>query len=408
VTSPARNPPGLVSGDLAAGARLSVWPTAQQDARTQRRGRYLPASTAHPAKMLPAIAATAIARYTEPGDLVADPMCGIGTTLVEAVHQGRDGLGVEYEDRWARVAAANVTHARSHGAAGTAEVIRGDARQLPALIPPDAAGRAALVITSPPYGPSVHGQVTAEHRHGAAGGVRKYDNRYGCDPVNLASRHLDELLEGFTMILARRHHRPALAAARGTHRPARRRPRRRRPRRPGLGRPARCPARRAARRPADRPALVLPARQPPQGPPPRRALAPDRARGRAGLPQPALSRREYRGSPAGHCRPPVPGSRPRDRVAQPRRCAAGREPARQEPPLKRRWRAPARRAPPCPPRGTRPAAGPSASLPARAARTARPPPGAPGYRVVSTRGWRRAVKPPPGRAPGGLDRPGSL
>ena len=51
--------------------------------------------------MLPSIAATAIARYTEPGDLVADPMCGIGTTLVEAVHLGRDGLGIEYEDRWA-------------------------------------------------------------------------------------------------------------------------------------------------------------------------------------------------------------------------------------------------------------------------------------------------------------------
>ena len=69
---------------------LSVWATAQQDARTQRRGRYLPASTAHPAKMLPAIAATAITRYSEPGDLVADPMCGIGTTLVEAIHLGRD------------------------------------------------------------------------------------------------------------------------------------------------------------------------------------------------------------------------------------------------------------------------------------------------------------------------------
>jgi len=27
------------------------------------------------------------------GDLVADPMCGIGTTLVEAAYLGRDGLG---------------------------------------------------------------------------------------------------------------------------------------------------------------------------------------------------------------------------------------------------------------------------------------------------------------------------
>ena len=182
--------------------RLSVWPTAQRDARAQRRGRYLPESTAHPAKMLPAIAATAIRRYTEPGDLVADPMCGIGTTLVEAVHLGRDGLGIEYEGHWAGVAAANVTHARRQGAAGTAEVIRGDARQLPALLPPGAAGRAALVVTSPPYGPSVHGQVKAEQRRGAEGGVRKYDNRYSQDPSNLAHQGLDELLAGFTEILA--------------------------------------------------------------------------------------------------------------------------------------------------------------------------------------------------------------
>ena len=126
---PAR-PPGP-----EADPHLSVWPTAQRDARAQRRGRYLPESTAHPAKMLPAIAATAIARYTRPGDLVADPMCGIGTTLVEAVHLGRDGLGIEYEPRWAAVAAANVSHARRNGATGTAEVIRGDARQLPALLP---------------------------------------------------------------------------------------------------------------------------------------------------------------------------------------------------------------------------------------------------------------------------------
>jgi tRNA G10 N-methylase Trm11 len=179
-----------------------VWPTAQRDARTQRRGRYLPESTAHPAKMLPAIAATAIARYTRPGDLVVDPMCGIGTTMVEAVHAGRDGLGIEYEDRWARIAAANVDCARRQGATGTAEVIRGDARQLPALVPQDAEGRAALVITSPPYGASVHGQVIAEQRRGTEGGVRKYDNRYGQDPANLASRRLDELLDGFTQILA--------------------------------------------------------------------------------------------------------------------------------------------------------------------------------------------------------------
>ena len=180
---------------------LSVWATAQRDARTQRRGRYLPASTAHPAKMLPAIAAIAITRYTRPGDLVADPMCGIGTTLVEAIHLGRDAIGMEYEPRWAHIAAANITHARRQGASGEAEVTRGDARQLPALLPPGTAGRVALVVTSPPYGRSVHGQVRAEQRAGG-GGVQKYDNRYSDDPANLASHGIDDLLAGFTQILA--------------------------------------------------------------------------------------------------------------------------------------------------------------------------------------------------------------
>jgi modification methylase len=197
---PEHAPPPLPGDDPEL--RLSVWATAQRDARTQRRGRYLPASTAHPAKMLPAIAATAITRYTQPGDLVADPMCGIGTTLVEAIHLGRDGLGIEYENRWAGLAAANIDCARRQGAAGTAEVIRGDARLLPGLLPPGTEGRAALIVTSPPYGPSVHGQVVAEQRRGTEGGVRKYDNRYGHDPANLASQGLDELLAGFTQILA--------------------------------------------------------------------------------------------------------------------------------------------------------------------------------------------------------------
>ncbi len=155
---------------------LSVWPTAQQPAARQRAGRYLQASTAHPAKMLPAIARTAIARYSQPGELVLDPMCGIGTTLVEAAHLGRDALGVEREPRWAQLARANLTHAASLGASGTGTVITGDARALADLVDPALHGQVALVLTSPPYGPSVHGQVNPR-----PGKVVKYDNRYA-DP----------------------------------------------------------------------------------------------------------------------------------------------------------------------------------------------------------------------------------
>ncbi|MBW3604370.1 MAG: site-specific DNA-methyltransferase [Actinobacteria bacterium] len=180
---------------------LSVWPTAQQTSRGQRAGRYTPASIAHPAKMLPAIARQAITAYTDPGDVVVDPMCGIGTTLVEAVHLQRRAVGVEYEPRWAALARANLRLAAAQGAAGTGAVHTGDGGRLPGLLPADLQGRVALVLTSPPYGTSVHGHVTATPNHG----VTKRNDRYTSRPQadgNLAHASDDRLLDAFTSILA--------------------------------------------------------------------------------------------------------------------------------------------------------------------------------------------------------------
>jgi DNA modification methylase len=177
---------------------LSVWPTAQQPAAIQRAGRYLPGSTAHPAKMLPAIARQAIGAYSQPSDLVLDPMCGIGTTLVEAIHLGRDAIGVELEPRWAELASANIAHARSHGATGTATVITGDARDLSNLVGPNLAGQLALVLTSPPYGRSIHGQVTAHPGRGVA----KFDDTYSADPTNLGRLNPSTLVKALQEILA--------------------------------------------------------------------------------------------------------------------------------------------------------------------------------------------------------------
>jgi hypothetical protein len=78
-------------------------------------------------------------------------------------------------------------------------VFHGDARQLATLLPPAYLGQAALVVTSPPYGPSTHGQVTA-----APGtGVNKFHHRYGniLDRGNLANIGHHRLLSGFTKIL---------------------------------------------------------------------------------------------------------------------------------------------------------------------------------------------------------------
>ncbi|WP_431953126.1 TRM11 family SAM-dependent methyltransferase [Actinacidiphila sp. bgisy167] len=179
----------------------SVWNTAPTSAPAQRKGRYVPGTAAHPAKMLPGIATHAITTYTRPGDLVLDPMCGIGTTLVEAVHHGRHALGVEYEPAWARLAEGNLRHADTHGAPGTGTVYTGDARRLIELVPGMFHGTVDLVVTSPPYGSSVHGQVRSSRETGEPGVVKK-DFRYSRDPANLAHVSTDRLLQGFTQILA--------------------------------------------------------------------------------------------------------------------------------------------------------------------------------------------------------------
>ncbi len=194
----AENGNPAVAGLLAQGYPGSVWLTGQQPSRELRKGRYVAESITHPGKMLPTIARYAINTYTDPGDLVADPMAGIGTTVVEAMHLDRRGIGVEYEDRWAALAAVNIALAVKNGAAGTGEIYTGDSRRLPSLLPPQIRGQVALVVTSPPYGSSTHGHVrTPGPRRGK---VRKIHHRYGGSD-NLAYRDHDTLAEGFTEIL---------------------------------------------------------------------------------------------------------------------------------------------------------------------------------------------------------------
>jgi len=130
---------------------LALWPCAQRTIQLQRRGRFIPESNRHPGKMLPELARRAITAYSDPGDIVLDPMCGVATTIVEASHLSRVGIGVELEHRWASLAGRNVQHARSHGAKGQAQITQGDARRLGHGLLDDFAGEVALVLTSPPY-----------------------------------------------------------------------------------------------------------------------------------------------------------------------------------------------------------------------------------------------------------------
>ena len=148
--------------------------------------------------MLPALARQAIETYSDPGDLVVDPMCGIGTTLVEAIHTGRRAVGVELEPRWAQLARTNIEHARHQGACPAAKVIEGDARHLPALLTkraqrlltrtssePCKVGQVDLILTSPPYACQI-ADVSTENLVSGTGPIRRDDtSNYSADRTNL-------------------------------------------------------------------------------------------------------------------------------------------------------------------------------------------------------------------------------
>jgi tRNA G10 N-methylase Trm11 len=177
----------------------SVWLTCQRPARDQRRGRYVEQTAGHPAKMLPDLAAHAIGAYTAAGDLVLDPMCGSGTTLVEAVRSGRDGIGLDIEPAFTALAEANLALAAAHGFTAWGQAITGNAGDLVSLLPASTHGTVSLVLTSPPYGRRTHGLL----RTIPGAGVRKRSHLYGDRAAgNLAYLGWDRLLEGWTQIVA--------------------------------------------------------------------------------------------------------------------------------------------------------------------------------------------------------------
>ncbi len=77
---------------------------ACEDTRASTHGLH-----PYPAKFIPHIPRALIEAYTVPGDVVLDPMCGSGTTVVEATLNGRVGLGGDINPVSTLVAQAKTT-----------------------------------------------------------------------------------------------------------------------------------------------------------------------------------------------------------------------------------------------------------------------------------------------------------
>ena len=113
----------------------------------QRKRLFVPEAMAHPAKGHISMWQEMIERYSQPGDLVVDPMAGIGTSLVAAL-MGRNVVCVELEPHFVAPMRASWEKMKQHPMLGHALghvcIIRGDARHLPLA-------SADSIITSPPY-----------------------------------------------------------------------------------------------------------------------------------------------------------------------------------------------------------------------------------------------------------------
>lgn len=69
----------------------------------------------YPAKYIPQLPATLIQELSSPGETVADIFCGSGTTLVEALHLGRNAVGVDANPLACLISDAKTTRIDSDG-----------------------------------------------------------------------------------------------------------------------------------------------------------------------------------------------------------------------------------------------------------------------------------------------------
>jgi tRNA (guanine10-N2)-dimethyltransferase len=127
----------LTSGSFVFGVKLAeVEPKPFVERRPRRRPFF------HPSAMQAKLARCMV-NLAKPkaGDLVLDPFCGTGTTLIEASLIGCRTLGLDIQRRMARGTCRNLAHFN----VGPEGVVVGDVRNLPIT-------KVDCVVTDPPYG----------------------------------------------------------------------------------------------------------------------------------------------------------------------------------------------------------------------------------------------------------------
>lgn len=109
----------------------------------------------HPAPFSYQDVARLIRFFTKRGQTVLDPFVGVGSTLKAAAIEGRKGIGIELNQRYAALAETRLKTEieESPGVCWNQKVMVGDAAKLVPTLKP---GSIHLVLTSPPYWNILH------------------------------------------------------------------------------------------------------------------------------------------------------------------------------------------------------------------------------------------------------------
>jgi DNA modification methylase len=130
----------------------------------------------HPAPFSFQDVARLVRFFSKAGETVLDPFAGVGSTLKAAAMEGRNGIGIELNERYAELALQRITSEVPQELLATTnqKVLHGDARTVLPTIPDSCI---KLVVTSPPYWRILHKQDHKARQERIAHGLdTKYSN----------------------------------------------------------------------------------------------------------------------------------------------------------------------------------------------------------------------------------------